>query len=51
MEKLFKNIIILLLIFGGVYLFFNFAAWRIEGIEQNPNAYTESGHAHSVKIK
>ena len=51
MKKLLKNIIIIILILGSVYMFLEFATWRIESINNNPNGYTETGHAHSVKVK
>ena len=52
MKKLLKNIIIIImLLLGLVYMFLEFATWRISGINNNPNGYTEAGHAHSVKIK
>lgn len=51
MKKLCKNIIVMFLLFIMTYLFLMAAAWRIESIENNPNGYTETGHAHSVKIK
>ncbi len=51
--KLKESVKIALVIFGMYAIFVSallVQADRVEKIENNPNAYTESGHAHSVEV-
>lgn len=51
--KLKESVKIALVIFGMYAIFVGallIQADRIEKIENNPDAYTESGHAHAVEV-
>lgn len=45
-----KNIIIFIILFILFYLFLNFATWRFEQIENNPQAFGNNGKCQHVEI-
>lgn len=50
LRKGIKTALVIIGIYGIITIYLLFASNRIESIENNTKAYTESGHAHSVQV-